>query len=168
MNAEPIQPPPKPRTGTIVTLIIGAILTVCGPALGVLIGSFSLIPTPFGNAEHSQLSPSTFIELRAGESIFLLIPVAELKSADHQECTAEASDASGVAVSYQPSSALNTHVNGTRYESFAGITADKAGTYTVSCGTQTSVITAPPLSFSVPSDGGHQEGSSYLSAGLTW
>ncbi|WP_058234884.1 hypothetical protein [Devriesea agamarum] len=146
--------PPRPHgadstpgiaTKYIVTLIIGAFLTVCGPGLGVLIGTISLVPSAFGSAKHSQLSPSTSIDLDAGESVFLLVPVAELEFANYRECTAKASDGVEAAVSYQPASALNTIANGTRYESFGSITAEKAGTYTVSCGTQKNVIMAPPF-----------------------
>lgn len=138
--------PARSRAGAIVALVIGAVLTVSGPVLGILIGSLTLVPQALGYAENTaHLSPTATVELDVGDSIFLLAPVADLELADHNACTAEASDDTTATISYEPASALNTHANGTRYESFARATADEPGTYTLSCDVETDVIAAPPF-----------------------
>lgn len=136
------------RAGAIVTLVIGAVLTISGPILGILIGSFALVPQALGLAENTaHVAPTATIDLDAGESVFLLTKVADRKAIAHSDCAAEAGDGTAATVSYEPASALNTLAHGTRYESFARVTADEPGTYTVSCDTSVDVITAPPFEF---------------------
>lgn len=79
---------PSPA-GAIVTLVIGAVLTVFGPILGILIGSFALVPQALGLADNTaHVAPTATVELDAGESVFLLAPVADLEAIDHSACTA--------------------------------------------------------------------------------
>lgn len=147
-TANPQASQPRSRTGAIVALVIGAVLTVCGPVLGILIGSFALVPQALGYADTTaHLAPTATVELDAGESLFLLTKVADLEAIDYSDCTAEAGEGTTVTVSYEPASALNTLANGTRYESFARVTADEQGTYTLFCDTSVGVITAPPFEF---------------------
>ncbi|MGP5220764.1 hypothetical protein [Arthrobacter rhombi] len=134
------------RTRAIITLLIGAVLTVFGPIAGILIGSFALITPALGLADTiAHLTPTASIELDAGQSVFLLTPVAYLENADNHDCTAIADANVTATVGYEPASALNTHTDGIRYESFARITADEPGTYTVACDSTVDVITAPPF-----------------------
>lgn len=136
------------RTGAIITLVIGAVLTVCGPVLGILIGSFALVPSALGVAgDTARLAPTATVQLDADESVFLLARVVDLEVADAGDCTAEAVDGVAAAISYEPASALNTLSGGARYESFARVTADEAGTYTLACDTGIDVIAAPPFEF---------------------
>lgn len=136
------------RAGAIITLVLGAVLTIFGPILGILLGSFALVPQAFGLAEHTaHVAPTATVELDAGESVFLLAPVADLSAVDHGDCTAEAGGGAAAAVAFEPASALNTLVDGARYESFASVTADEAGSYTLACDTSVDVITAPPFEF---------------------
>lgn len=145
-TANPQTAEPRSRTGAIVALVIGAVLTVCGPVLGILIGSFALVPHALGYADNTaHLAPTATVQLDASESVFLLTKVADLEAIDHSDCTAEAGDGTTATVSYEPASALNTLANGTRYESFARATVDEQGTYTLSCDTSVDVITAPPF-----------------------
>jgi hypothetical protein len=140
------RPRTRSRTGGIVALVIGAVLTVCGPVLGILIGSFALVPSALGYAEDTaRLAPTAIVELDAGESVYLLAPVADLGAADHGACRAEARDGSAATVSHEPASALNVHADGSRYESFARVTADERGAYTLSCDADVDVIAAPPF-----------------------
>ncbi len=151
MTTQAPSPPttqPPSRAGAIVTLVIGAVLTIFGPILGILIGSFALVPQALGLADNTaHVAPTATVELDTGESVFLLAPVADLSAVDHSDCTAETRDSTTAAISYEPASALNTLVNGTRYESFARVTAEEAGTYTLSCDTNVDVISAPPFEF---------------------
>lgn len=136
----------RPRTGAIVTLVIGAVLTVCGPILGLLVGSFALVPSAIGYGESTaRLAPTATVDLDAGDSVLLLTPLAALEHADHSACSAGAGDGTEATVSPERASALNTHANGIRYESFARVTADERGAYTLSCDTDIDVIAAPPF-----------------------
>lgn len=137
---------PPPRSGAIVPLVVGAVLTVCGPVLGILLGSFFLVPSALGYAGNiAHLAPTAAVEFDDGESVFLLAPVADLAAADHSVCAAEAGDAGVARISYEPASALNTFANGTRYESFARVTAEAPGLYRLACDTGIDVIAAPPF-----------------------
>lgn len=63
------------RAGAIVTLVIGAVLTIFGPILGILIGSFALVPQALGLAENTaHVAPTATVQPDAGESVFLLAP----------------------------------------------------------------------------------------------
>lgn len=136
------------RAGAIITLVIGAVLTIFGPILGILIGSFALVPQALGLAENTaHVAPTATVDIDAGESVFLLAPVADLEAIAHSDCTAEAGDGTAATVSSEPASALNTLANGARYESFARVTADGPGSYTLSCDTSVDVIVAPPFEF---------------------
>lgn len=143
----PSAPPRKRRTGAIITLIIGATLAIAGPIFGVLAGSFATIPSALETADHmAEVSPTGAITLNAGESVYLLAPVTELEHVDHEVCTASGPDGEAETVAFAPASALNTLVNGTRYESFAQITATSAGSLSITCQTDDfPVITAPPF-----------------------
>lgn len=151
MTQQPIpqaaaQPPARSRTTAILALVIGGVLTVFGPIIGILIGSFALITPALGLADTTtRLTPTASIELDAGQSVFLLVPVADLEHAGYQSCTASTDGDVTATVGYEPASALNTLANGTRYESFARVTADTHGIYTLSCDTTVDVITAPPF-----------------------
>lgn len=145
-NPQDSQPRARSRAGAIVALVIGAVLTISGPVLGILIGSFALVPQALGYGENTaHLDPTATIELDADESILLLAPVADLEQADHGACIAEASESTAANISYEPASTLNTLVNGTRYESFGRVTADEPATYTLTCDTTVDVIAAPPF-----------------------
>lgn len=134
------------RAGAIVTLVIGAVLTIFGPILGILIGGFALVPQALGLADNTaHVAPTATVELDAGESVFLLAPVADLSAVDHSDCTAEAGEGRTATVAFEPASALNTLVDRARYESFARVTADEPGSYTLACDTSIDVITAPPF-----------------------
>lgn len=123
-NPQDSQPRARSRAGAIVALVIGAVLTISGPVLGILIGSFALVPQALGYGENTaHLDPSATVELDADESILLLAPVADLEQADHGACTVEASKSAVANISYEPASTLNTLANGTRYESFGRVTA---------------------------------------------
>lgn len=143
----PPAPPRKPRTGAIITLIIGAILTVSGPILGVLAGSFAMIP---GTLEvvggSTQVSPTGIVALDADESVYLLAPVGDLERVDQDACTVSGPDGETTTVAFAPASALNTLVGWERYESFALVTATVTGAHDITCQTDDiPVITAPPF-----------------------
>lgn len=144
---EPSAPPRRPRTGAVVTLVIGAILTITGPIFGVLAGSLAMIPVALETAEYTmEVSPTGTVVLGAGESVYLLAPVAELEHVDHEACVASGPDGDVATMAFAPAGALNTLVNGTRYESFAQITATVAGSQNITCQTDDiPVITAPPV-----------------------
>lgn len=134
------------RSAPLAMLIIGALLTVGGPFLGAVIGSFAMVPGALGYADRTvELAPSGTVRLEAEESVLLLAPVAELASADHAQCSAEAADGTAAAVTFEPASTLNTRSSGTRYESFARVTAQTDGTHTLTCDTEPRVIAAPPF-----------------------
>ncbi|WP_159498844.1 hypothetical protein [Microbacterium sp. 18062] len=147
MSAPSDAPTRRPRTGAIIVLVIGAILTVTGPIFGVLAGSFAMIPGALDLADNTiEVSPTGTITLGDGESVYLLGPVADLDQLDHESCTATGPNDEPATVVFAPASALNTLVSGTRYESFAQVTASTAGTYDITCQTGgIPVVTAPPF-----------------------
>ncbi|MGO2665470.1 hypothetical protein [Mycetocola reblochoni] len=147
MSAPSDAPTRRPRTGAIIVLVIGAILTITGPIFGVLAGSFAIIPGALDLAENTtEVSPTGTITLSDSESVYLLAPVADLAHLDHESCTATGPDEKPATVGFAPASSLNTLVSGTRYESFAQLTASTAGTYDITCQTDgIPVINAPPF-----------------------
>lgn len=141
-------PPPatRSRAGAIVALVIGALLTVAGPVLGILIGSFWMVPVAIGYGESTVVvTPSATVDLDAGASVLLLAPVAELEGLDAPTCTARAAGGPAADVSFEPATALNTMAGGVRYESFARVTAVTSDAYTIACDTSVKVIAAPPF-----------------------
>lgn len=133
----------RSRTGSIVLLVLGAVLVLAGPVLGVIAGTLSMIPTSLSVAgSAADVRPEATIPLDAGKKIYLLAPVPQLGQISHEDCTATAPDAEA-AVVFEPASALNTLVDGTTYESFASITPTVAGDYTIACDTTVPVVTAP-------------------------
>lgn len=144
----PPGPSGRTRTGAIITLVIGAILTIGGPVLGVLTGSLAMIPGALDLADHTaQVAPAATIALEEGNSVFLLAPVPDLEHIDYEMCTATGPDETSALVKYEPATALNTLVDGTRYESFARVTAVAAGPQTIACpdSSDIPVIAAPPF-----------------------
>ncbi|MEV0393235.1 hypothetical protein [Polymorphospora rubra] len=136
----------RSRTGAIIALILGAILTISGPVLGVLVGSLALVPSALSYADSTtRLAPTGTVELDPGKSVFLLAPVADLEHADHQTCRAHTGNGVEATVTYEPASALNTLVSGTRYESFGRVTATARGEYTITCEADVDVVAAPPF-----------------------
>ncbi|WP_156890436.1 hypothetical protein [Gordonia shandongensis] len=143
-NQQALPQSARSRTGAIVALVIGAALTVSGPVIGILIGSFALVPHALGYGENAaHLAPTATIEIDADDSVLLLAPVADLVHAAHGGCTGATADGAVADISYEPAGTLNTLVNGTRYESFARVTAGEPGTYTLACHTPVDVIAAP-------------------------
>lgn len=139
----------RPRTGATITLVIGGILTITGPVLGILAGSIAMIPGALDlAAETAPVAPTATVTLDHDESVYLLAPVAELENIDHEMCAATGPDDTDALVSYAPASALNTIVRGTRYESFARVTAASTGAQEITCPATTGVpvVTAPPFS----------------------
>ncbi|GAB3618566.1 hypothetical protein GCM10027416_31230 [Okibacterium endophyticum] len=147
MTALPTAQPRRPRTGAIATLIIGAILTITGPIFGVLAGSFAMVPGALGIADDTaEVSPTGTVTLDAGESVYLLVPVASLENVSHESCTATGPEGAVTTVAFAPASALNTLVSGSRYESFALVTATERGPQSITCATEnTPVVAAPPF-----------------------
>ncbi|TXK34873.1 hypothetical protein [Nonomuraea sp. C10] len=140
-------PPPPAQHGTraIIALVLGAILTISGPVLGVLAGSLATVPQAIDYVDNTiRIGPAGTVELDAGESVFLLAPVGDLEHADYRTCRAHTGE-DEAAVSYEPASALNTLVNGARYESFARVTATIGGEYTITCDAGVDVVAAPPF-----------------------
>lgn len=136
-----------PRTGAIIALVIGAILTVTGPVAGALAGAFAMIPAAlkFGDSA-VQLSPDSLVTLEADASVFLLAPVADLEGLGPDSCAVAGPGGAAVTVAFAPASALSTLVRGERYESFARVTATTAGQHAIACDTAgVPVISAPPL-----------------------
>lgn len=139
----------RPRTRAIVALVIGAILTVAGPMLGVLAGGVALIPIALNAAgDTTRVTPSGSVDLDEGEHVLLLAPVADLEHADAALCTAQGPSAGEARVTFEPATALNTRVDGTRYESFARVTAAESGPQAISCDTGIDVVAAPPFELS--------------------
>lgn len=147
MTAPSTTPTRSPRTGAIIVLVIGAILTITGPVFGILAGSFAMIPGALDIADSTtEISPAGTVALEAGESVYLLGPVANLDQLDHESCTVVGPDDEPATVAFAPASALNTLVDGTRYEAFAQLTASTAGAYDITCQTSSiPVVTAPPF-----------------------
>ena len=129
-------------------LVAGAVLIVVGPIVGLLTGSFALIPVALDFGDHTaELDPTGTVTLDGGESVYLLAPVSDLEWADHTDCTARTADGVNAAVEFAPASELNTMADGARYESFAHVKATEAGDYTLECANEITVITAPPFPF---------------------
>lgn len=147
MSTAPAAPDRRTPVGAIVILVIGAILTIAGPVLGVLAGSLAVIPGALETAARTvEVSPSGEVSLAAGESLYLLAPVADLERVTHDDCSA--SDPRGVTVpiAFAPASALNTLVDGERYESFAQLTAESSGPHVITCHAGgVPVVGAPPF-----------------------
>jgi hypothetical protein len=140
-----IAPARRPRTGSIVLLVIGAVLVLAGPIIGIIAGSLAMIPTSLNiSTSAADVRAEATIPLDAGKTIYLLAPVPQLGQIAHEDCTATAPDAEAT-VAFEPASALNTLVDGTTYESFASITPAGSGDYTVACDTTVPVVTAPPF-----------------------
>lgn len=143
--------PPTVRTGAIITLVIGAILMISGPILGVLAGAFSMIPTAIEVGDNiAEISPTATVTLETQESVYLLAPVAELEHLDHGACAAHGPDGDAAGVTFAPASALNILVKGQRYESFAQVTATTTGHHTITCETDDiPVVAAPPFTVGI-------------------
>ncbi|MBK0421829.1 hypothetical protein JD292_07055 [Leucobacter sp. CSA2] len=138
-------PAPRNRVGAIITLIVGSILVVFGPALGLTIGGLSLIPTALDFAgQVERVHPSTPIEIPAGGEILLLAPEKAVASIDPSAC-AVTGDAATAAVAEAPRTSLNTLVNGTNYVSFAQVSSEQGGSVRIDCATTADVLTAPPF-----------------------
>lgn len=135
------------RTGAIITLVIGAILTITGPIFGVLAGAFSMVPAAIEVGDNTaEISPSGIVALDAEASVFLLAPVAELEHLNHDICSVTGPNGEAAPVSFAPASALNTLVNGQRYESFAQVTAATTGPHDITCDTDSiPVVAVPPF-----------------------
>ena len=147
MSTAPAAPERRTAVGAIVALVIGAILTIAGPVLGVLAGSLAVIPGALETAARTiEVSPSGEVSLDAGESLYLLAPVADLERVTHQDCTASDSRGGTAPIAFAPASALNTLVDGERYESFARLTAASAGPQLITCRVDgVPVVGAPPF-----------------------
>lgn len=145
MTTASAAPPRKTRSGAIIVLVIGAVLTITGPIFGVLAGSFAMIPTALDIAgDTAAVSPNGTVNLDPGESVYLLAPVAELDQLDHETCTATGPDGGPVTVAYAPATALNTLVGGIRYESFAQLSATTTGPHDITCPTDGIPVVAAP------------------------
>lgn len=147
--ATPRSTPASSRVSAIVALVIGAVLTISGPVIGVLVGSFALVPTAVNFGESTiRVDPSRSLHLESGEEVTLLAPVSDLEHADPEMCTASTPNGSAATITYEPASTLNTLVGGTRYESFARVTATADGQQAITCQTDIDVVAAPPFQLS--------------------
>jgi len=147
--ATPTSPGTRRRLrGPVLLLVIGAMAALGGPIVGVLTGSLALVPGVWRQiSDVTEIQPTGTRHLEAEEKIYLLAPVAQLADVTHEDCTAT-SDRGPAEVVFAPATALNTLVDGTRYESFASITAPTAGEYTITCrADDVSVVAAPEFNF---------------------
>lgn len=133
-------PPPQAvsstpsRTGAITALVIGAVLLVVGPVLGVLIGSFAMIPPALDTATQVvSVSPSGTVDLRRGASVYLMAPEAATPGIGADACVASTEAGTSLPVAAAPSRAWTTSFSGERYRSFATVTAAEAGMVTITC-----------------------------------
>ncbi|KIP53564.1 hypothetical protein SD72_02555 [Leucobacter komagatae] len=122
-------------------------LAVCGPVLGVLTGALVTVPVAVAGIQNTlPLSPSAVVSLDAGGQVYLLAPAREAARLDHSVCRASATNGTPVRLESISVAGLNTHFAGSRYHSFARVTAEGASVVTITCETQgVQVITAPPF-----------------------
>jgi hypothetical protein len=136
----------RSRAGGVVLIVIGTVLLIGGPILGVVTGGLAMIPAGLDLAENTRsVQPETSIALENGKQLYLLAPAAQLSQVSDQDCAA---DVSGIQVEIrsEPAGTLRTFVHDTAYKSFASFIAPRAGDYTISCDTTVPLVTAPPFS----------------------
>lgn len=132
----------------ITAVVIGAVLLVIAPVLGLLIGSFAMIPPALDTAAQVvSASPSGTVELRRGASVYLMAPESATPAIEPAECVATAEDGTRLPVDAAPAGAWGTRFGDDYFRSFAKVTAAEAGIVTITCADARSpVMTAPAFS----------------------
>ena len=140
-------PPRKPRTGAVVTIVIGIVLLIGGPITGVIGGAVSVVPQGIHYAESvSPVNPTATVDLDSGGTAVLLSPTNVVATVTPAMCTARSANGSLATVSADWSSYTIT-TNGAEYKSFARVTALASGETTITCDTSAPVVVAPALKF---------------------
>lgn len=137
----PIPPsyrPPRRRasSGAITMLVVGIVLFVIGPVLGILSGTFSLAAKAIDyESSIVDIAPVGTVDLADNERAFLLAPSDAIPAVGHSACSAAMrSGAPAQVTAVSPRSFVGLSWRG-RYEAFAQVSATEPGQVTIRCDT---------------------------------